>query len=51
MASQRVVGGAWWEELAVVVASKVRYEWPGKLQRAQAGEPQVPGLPGLPDMR
>lgn len=44
MAAQRVVVGALWKELAVVVASKVRYEWPGKLQMAQAGEPQVPGF-------
>lgn len=42
-----MVVGALWKELAVVVASKVRSEWPGKVQDAQAlgaGEPQVLGM-------
>ena len=47
MAAREVAVGALWKESAVVSASKVRSEWPGRVQSEGAGKPQVPVVWGV----
>ena len=42
MSRQGIGIGALWEEGAGVVVSKVRSEWPGKVQRDGAGKTRMP---------
>ena len=42
MTAQAVAVDALWKESAVVIASKVRSEWPGKVQKDGAGKTRVP---------